>query len=144
MVMVDCDAGQRGDHGVCDSRSVEGIRVTDWEQQPGYSGQRGDMRRTDRLDSNVGVGSWVAGRDGMGIRGGLDGDISGTCWWFGTRRGCRRGSRGRRERRHWWWRINGRSVVPGIVGVLRRGWRGGGRLALRLEELICHAVYAER
>ena len=95
VVMVDSDAGQRGDHGVCDSRSVEGIRVTDWKKQPGYSGQRGDMRRTDCFDRDVGVGSWVARRDGMGIRGGLDGGISGTCWWFGARRGYRRGIRSR-------------------------------------------------
>lgn len=41
--------------------------------------------------------------------------------------------------------MNGGSVVPGIVGALRRGWRSGGRLALRLEELVCHGcAQAER
>lgn len=65
--MVDGDAGERRDHRIGDGGCVEGVGVSDWEEQAGYARQGRDMRGADGLDRDVSVGGWVARRDGVGI-----------------------------------------------------------------------------
>lgn len=75
--MVNGDARDGRDDGVGDGCSVEGVRVADRQQQACYPRQRRDMSGVYRLDGDVGMRSWASGRDGVRVRDGLEGVVSG-------------------------------------------------------------------
>lgn len=91
--MVDCDTGKRRNDRVCDGGCVEGVWVADWEEKPGYARQGWDMRGSDGLDRDVGVGGRVPRRDDMRVGLRMEDRVC-ICWWFrvgGFNGGGRRG-----------------------------------------------------